>query len=159
MRGKPEEALKLLENLGEEGKAYAAVRNKAGVCLAHMGRLSEAEAEFRAAISIDSENSQAYTNLGNIYKERGDLLKAQEYYERAIQADPTYPNAYHNLGVLYMNEGKYDKAIPMIKTGKQLELGKGDIRRGRRRQYFWRYSWVAIAFLLGIAIILITRQK
>ena len=156
---KPEEALALLNSLGAEGQAYASVRNKAGVCLINIGRIAEAEAEFRAAISINKECSPAYTNLGNIYKERGDSLKAIEYYERAIQADPAYANAYHNLGVLYTSEKRYDKGIPLIKTAKQLELGRGDIKRGKRKQFFWRYSWVAIAFLLGVAIILLTRQK
>lgn len=158
-QGKPEEALALLKGLGEEGLAYAAVRNKMGVCLINLGRPREAEAEFRSAISINKECSPAYSNLGNIYKEKGDSLKAIEYYERAIQADPSYANAYHNLGVLYTSEKRYDKGIPLIKTAKQLELGRGDIRRGKRKQLFWRYSWVAIAFLLGAAIILLTRQK
>lgn len=159
MSGKPEEALSLLKGTGEEGQREAAVRNKIGVCLVAIGRMVEAEDEFRAALTIDKEHAPAYTNLGSIYKEKGDILRAIELYERAMQADPTYPNAYHNLGVLYNGEKRYDKGIPLIKTAKQLEMGKGDVKKGKRKQLLWRYSWVAIAFVLGAIMILLTRQK
>lgn len=159
LSGKPEEALIHLKETGEDGMKDAAVRNKLGVCYVSLGRALEAEAEFKAALAIDNEYAPAYTNLGSINKEKGDVLRAIELYERAIQADPTYSNAYHNLGVLYNGEGRYDKGIPIIKTAKQLELGKGDVRRGKRKQLLWRYSWVAIAFVLGAAIILLTRAK
>lgn len=159
LSGKPEEALKCLMETGEEGMKYAAVRNKVGVCYVSLGRAVEAEAEFKAALAIDNEFAPAYTNLGSINKEKGDILRAIELYERAIQADPTYSNAYHNLGVLYNGEKRYDKGIPLIKTAKQLELGKGDVKRGKRKQLLWRYSWVAIAFVLGAVIIMLTRSK
>ena len=159
LSGKPEEALMHLRESGEEGLKDAAVRNKIGVCYVSLGRAVEAEAEFKAALAIDKEYAPAYTNLGSINKEKGDILRAIELYERAIQADPTYPNAYHNLGVLYNGENRYDKGIPLIKTAKQLELGKGDVKRGKRKQLLWRYSWVAIAFVLGAVIIMLTRTK
>jgi tetratricopeptide (TPR) repeat protein len=98
LEGKPEMSLAVLDNLGPEGLKYATVRNKKGVCLVSLNKMAEAEVEFRAAIAIDREYSPAYTNLGNIFKERGDNQRAIELYERAIQADPTYPNAHHNLG-------------------------------------------------------------
>ena len=47
----------------------------------------------------------------------------------------------------------------MIKTGKQLELGKGDIKRGKRKQTAWRYSWVAVAFVIGAVAMLLSRLK
>ena len=159
LSGKPEEALMRLKQTGEEGTKDAAVRNKIGVCYVSLGRTVEAEAEFKAAVAIDKEFAPAYTNLGSINKEKGDVYKAIELYERAMQADPTYANAYHNLGVLYNGEKRYDKGIPLIKTAKQLELGKGDIKKGKRKQLLWRYSWVAIAFVLGAAIIMLTRTK
>lgn len=159
LTGKPEEALLHLRETGEEGLKDAVVRNKIGVCYVSLGRMIEAEAEFKAALAIDKEYAPAYTNLGSINKEKGDIFKAIELYERAIQADPTYPNAYHNLGVLYNGEKRYDKGIPLIKTAKHLEMGKGDVRRGRRKQLLWRYSWVAIAFVLGAVIILLTKAK
>ena len=159
LSGKPEEALAHLRETGEEGMKDATVRNKIGVCYVSLGRTIEAEAEFKAALALDKEYAPAYTNLGSINKEKGDIYRAIELYERAIQADPTYPNAYHNLGVLYNGEKRYDKGIPLIKTAKQLELGKGDVKRGRRKQLLWRYSWVAVAFVLGAAIILLTRTK
>lgn len=155
----PEKALELLRSLGQEGMANPSVRNKMGVSLVYMGKGAEAEAEFRAAIAADKECSPAYTNLGNLYKERGDTHRAIELYERAIQADPSYSNAYHNLGVLYNNEKRYDKGIPLIKTAKQLELGKGDLKRGKRKQAAWRFAWVAIAFAVGIVMILMSRYK
>jgi tetratricopeptide (TPR) repeat protein len=159
LEGKPEMSLAVLDNLGPEGLKYATVRNKKGVCLVSLNKMAEAEVEFRAAIAIDREYSPAYTNLGNIFKERGDNQRAIELYERAIQADPTYPNAHHNLGVLYNSEKRFDKGIPLIKTATQLSMGKGDIKKGKRKMLFWRYSWVIVAFAIGAAFILITRQK
>lgn len=159
LKGQPEKALELLRSLGPEGLAEPSVRNKMGVSLVYMGKDVEAEAEFRAAIAIDKECSPAYTNLGNIYKERGDSQRAIELYERAIQADPSYSNAYHNLGVIYNSQKRFDKGIPLLKTAKQLELGQGDLRKGRRKQAAWRFAWIAIAFVVGIAMILISRNK
>lgn len=159
MEGAPDKALQLLMSSGDEGMANPIIRNKIGVCYISLGRTQEAETEFRAAITLDCECSPAYTNLGNIFKERGDVEKAIEYYEKAIKADPTYPNAYHNLGVLYNGLRRYDKGIPLIKTGKQLELGKGDIKRGKRKQTAWRYSWVAVAFVIGAVAMLLSRLK
>lgn len=159
LSGKPDEALEMLSGLGEEGANNAAVRNKSGVCLVMLGRIVEAEAEFRASTALDGRFAQAYSNLGNIHKEKGELVRAEELYRKAIQEDPTYPNSYHNLGVFYNNQGRYDKGIPLLKTAKQLELGKGDIRRGKRKQAAWRYSWVAVAFLIGAAFILLRKLK
>jgi len=159
LKRQPDKALELLRSLGQEGLAHPAVRNKMGVSLVYLGRDVEAEAEFKAAVAIDKEYSPSYTNLGSIYKERGDSLRAIELYERAIQADPSYSNAYHNLGVLYNSEKRYDKGIPLIKTAKQLELGEGDLKRGKRKQAAWRFAWIAIAFVVGIIMILMSRNK
>ena len=78
--GEPDKALQILMSAGAEGMANPIIRNKIGVYYVSKGKAQEAEAEFRAAITLDCECSPAYTNLGNISKERGDVEKAIEYY-------------------------------------------------------------------------------
>jgi Tfp pilus assembly protein PilF len=64
-------------------------------------RVSEAEAEYRAAMALDPKDAGAHNNLGNLLAK--DATRAQEAeaeYRAAIELDPKLAQAHNNLGLL-----------------------------------------------------------
>ena len=43
--------------------------------------------------------AEAYSNLGNVYKEKSDLQKALENYRHAVRLKPDFIDGYINLGI------------------------------------------------------------
>jgi tetratricopeptide (TPR) repeat protein len=76
---------------------------------------SEAEKEYKRAISLDGHNTDAHFNLGNLYEELKDIAKAKQQYEIAI-ADKSI-SAHNNLGHLYIQEKKYSRAVELLSKG------------------------------------------
>lgn len=44
--------------------------------------------------------AEAYSNLGNVYKEKSDLQKALENYRHAVRLKPDFIDGYINLGIV-----------------------------------------------------------
>jgi tetratricopeptide (TPR) repeat protein len=81
------------------------------------GKPREAEAEARAAIELDSSNTNAYLNLSYFSRAAGKLDKAIEYIEQAVSTVNLGPvtrndlaTAYLNLGLLYQQRKDFDRA-------------------------------------------------
>jgi tetratricopeptide (TPR) repeat protein len=63
------------------------------------GRLSEAVAEFEAAVRIKPDHQKAHNNLGEALSQLpGRLLDAIAEYQAALRLDPRYGKAHYNLG-------------------------------------------------------------
>ena len=62
---------------------------------------SQALAHFHEAVRIDPLFADAYSNMGNTYKDLGRLDDAVKCYMTAIQLQPSYADAYANLGSAY----------------------------------------------------------
>lgn len=77
--------------------------------------LGSAEQEFKTAISLNSDNTEAHYDLGNLYEEWLQIKKAKEQYQIAIAGD--LPQAYNNLGRLYIKEKKYPEAAALLIKG------------------------------------------
>lgn len=43
--------------------------------------------------------AEAYSNLGNVFKEKSDLQKALENYRHAVRLKPDFIDGYINLGM------------------------------------------------------------
>ncbi|MDN5216173.1 tetratricopeptide repeat protein [Fulvivirgaceae bacterium BMA12] len=59
---------------------------------------------FKEAIGLTEDNAkigQAYIEIGNIYRLRGNKTAARENYRHAVAADPSKKEAYTNIGDLY----------------------------------------------------------
>ena len=89
----------------------ATVYNNLGNTLKGMGRLEEAEANYRQAIAITNEFAEAHSNLGTTLAEMGRLEDAEESYRKATTIKPDFAEAYFNLGVMFFEANKYEKAI------------------------------------------------
>lgn len=80
--------------------------NNVGYMLMLQNKISDAKAEFEAAMKLDN-NSIVNNNMGIIAKLSGDLAKAKEYYSKAAGAGPEVG---YNLGIINIIEGDYEDA-------------------------------------------------
>ena len=95
------EALAVLAGLEATGEERAPARNLKGQCLLSLGRLDEAEAEFRRALEMDEALSDAWYNLALLFEERGDADAALSAYERRLEMAPRDFRSQFNAAKLY----------------------------------------------------------
>ncbi len=57
------------------------------------------------------KKARAYSERGNVYKNKGKLDEAMSDFNKAIDLDPAYANAYNNRGIVYLSKGDPDKAL------------------------------------------------
>ena len=66
---------------------------------------------YNKALSIKPEYADAYNNMGNALKDRGNLEEAVQAYNKALSIKPEYADAYYNLGSALREQGKIKAAI------------------------------------------------
>ena len=94
----------------------ASVYNNLANTLRGMGRLKDAEANYRKAIAIKPEFAEAYNNLGTTMAEMGRLEDAETNYRHATVLKSDFAEAYFNLGVMFFEANEYKKAIEQFKS-------------------------------------------
>jgi tetratricopeptide (TPR) repeat protein len=82
-----------------------------GVAHAKKGKLDEAIAEYKQALTIDSNRAKTRYNLGLVYVRKGKLDEAISEYKQALRINPNLTDAYISLGVAYHKKRDFDKAI------------------------------------------------
>ncbi|MFN3531294.1 MAG: tetratricopeptide repeat protein [Candidatus Brocadia sp.] len=85
--------------------------NNLGNIYRDAGRLDEAIAEFKHALTLYDDYMDAHNNLGVTYRKKGMLDEAMLEYQKALRLNPRYPYAHNNLGVLYAKSNLLDLAI------------------------------------------------
>ena len=55
--------------------------------------------------------AEAYSNLGNVYKERGQLQEALENYKHAVRLKPDFIDGYINLAAALVAAGDMEGAV------------------------------------------------
>ena len=65
---------------------------------------------YNKSIELNPKYSEAYNNLGNLYRQRGDYEKAINNYKQAIHFNNNFFIAYYNLGNSFKNIGKLSEA-------------------------------------------------
>jgi arylsulfatase A-like enzyme/Flp pilus assembly protein TadD len=107
--GKPEEAVRLLSPFTESEQPDTL--NALGVALADLRRAPEASSIFNRVIALDSENVEAYGNLGIVRLRGGDAAGARDFFRKALDIDARYPRAWNGLGVTMARLGDERGAI------------------------------------------------
>lgn len=108
--GGNEEAIRQLD------RALAAFPNLAeayyfrGVARLNLGQRAPAEADFKAALSINPQMSEAAVALAEMKRQAGEHGRAIEELTRIIETHPTV-EAYHQRAAAYAELGQHDKAI------------------------------------------------
>lgn len=69
--------------------------------LARQGDFSHAKSTYEALLYVDSDDSEAYYDLGLLYLEEDSLEHAQKHFNYAIKTDPRFARAYFYLALTY----------------------------------------------------------
>lgn len=77
--------------------------------------------EFRKAISLNPESTDAYNYLGNTYLQLNRTSDAIATFKQVVQKNPTSPNAYKNLGNAYLQAKNFTDAEKQFKTQASLD--------------------------------------
>ena len=72
---------------------------------------SNAKIKYEEILKINPNNSEAYSNLGIIYKAKGDINSAIKCYLQAIKLDPKNKFVYNNIGNAFKEIKNYKMAI------------------------------------------------
>ena len=71
------------------------------------------------AIKQNPMLAEAYSNLGNVYKERGQLQEALENYRHAVRLKPDFIDGYINLAAALVAAGDMEQAVQAYVTALQ----------------------------------------
>lgn len=84
-----------------------------GILFDDLGKFDKAISDYKEVLEINPNDSDAYNNLGNVYKEQGKYEEAVKYLKKAIDnmGDNVYIQAYNNLADCYVCLKRYDEAI------------------------------------------------
>jgi len=108
----------------------ASEHNDLGVVYESAGQLDLAASEYRHALKLDSRQSRARVNLGNIEAARGRWRGAEKHYRRALADSSTNLDAMNNL------------AIALLRQDRQLEearaLAERAVAAGSERDSIYR---------------------
>ena len=63
------------------------------------------------AINANPRLAEAYSNLGNVFKERGKLSEALEHYRYAVTLKPDFIDGYINLAAALVQAGELEQAV------------------------------------------------
>ncbi|MHB8955859.1 MAG: tetratricopeptide repeat protein [Pirellulaceae bacterium] len=78
------------------------------------GEAVKAEELWRQCLAINPRYAEAYANLGNIAKARGDYQQAAEHLKKALDVDPGIPDVRTDLGDTLMNLMRISEAVPLL---------------------------------------------
>jgi Flp pilus assembly protein TadD len=108
-------ALTLVVSAGLTGCAHIVIlrdplsaneHNDLGVAYESSGQLDLAAKEYHKALGLDSHQTRARVNLGNVEAARGHWGDAEKCYRRALRDSSTDYDAMNNLAVALLKQGR-----------------------------------------------------
>ena len=85
-------------------------RANLGIVLHAQGKLEEAAASYRRALSLRPNHADTLCNLGNTLQAQGKRDEAVSAYQQALRYRPDHAAAHCNLGNVLKAFGKLDEA-------------------------------------------------
>lgn len=82
-------------------------------------RLERSAYFSQLAIKQNPMLAEAYSNLGNVFKERGQLQEALENYRHAVRLKPDFIDGYINLAAALVAAGDMEQAVQAYVTALQ----------------------------------------
>ena len=135
-----ESALSTFQEVLSDHPNFADVQNKAGLCLAMLGRLEEALEHFDHAVQLNGSYAEAHLNRGIVLKDLGRSDEAADAFTRAGELDsrdsPVFPSDVGNriavthaqLGDLYLVANHPQDAVEHYRAALQIRPRFMDIR-------------------------------
>ena len=111
--------------LGVPAQAHNALRNaethfKLAFKLKGLGRIKEAESNYRQAIALRPDLPEAYNNLGHLLQELNRWDEAEQNIRQALALRPEYADAHFNLGKALHVKGDTDSALESLKKASEI---------------------------------------
>lgn len=117
-RHEPDEAEKAFNRGMKDTKNsdQAIFHNGRGLLLIEQEKYSEADLEFRKAITLDPDNVEYYANLGdaNYFAKLYPLAISE--YNKVIEMDTTYLDVYFRLARAYVAQNQYNEALEQLRV-------------------------------------------
>jgi len=110
--GRPDEAIRVLEEAMRNGASNESIRRKLALALLRVDRLDDAHRALLA--DTDSTDPETQSALGRVASRQGRYDDAMARFQRALQLDPSFPTASMDSGILLMERGHYDEARPLL---------------------------------------------
>jgi tetratricopeptide (TPR) repeat protein len=111
-------------------QVYAYFRR--GVAYYKLGRAKDAEAQFREALRLQSDNAGALNGLGVALHEQGKLFEAVAEYQHALRLQADLDEPHVNLGIALREQGElveavkeYEEALRMWHNNPEAHLNLG----------------------------------
>ena len=81
----------------------------------------DSEKLWAHALAIDSKNSMAHFNFGNMLVQQGKSAEADEHYRQALLIKPDHADAHNNWGLALTNQGKLAEAGEHFRQALQIK--------------------------------------
>jgi protein O-GlcNAc transferase len=94
----------------QAGKSHIVELN-IGVCLENLGRMTEALASYRRAVTLNPDYAMGWFNLAGVLRRHGVMQEVANCYLKAVRLNPDWDIAHLNLAVAYRKLERMDKAI------------------------------------------------
>jgi protein O-GlcNAc transferase len=120
-QGRFEEVLSKIKHLIRLFPKANALFNTQGASNAALKRYDDAIDSYKQALKIKPDYADAYSNMGNVLKDKGDLNAAIDSYKKAIKLKPDYADAYNNMGISLKDKGDLDAAIESYKKALKIK--------------------------------------
>lgn len=113
--GKPDRALRLLDQAIERDPLQSDAYFSKAIILVNQKRLPEAEQTAKQGLKVAPESPIGHYYLGRIFLESGKQEEALASFERAIAANAAFEPAYLAQASLYESRQEREKAIAVLK--------------------------------------------
>tara|TARA_A100001011_G_scaffold202839_1_gene211237 strand:+ start:2363 stop:3781 length:1419 start_codon:yes stop_codon:yes gene_type:complete len=100
--------------------------NQEGLRLILLGKKNESISCFKKSIELNTNLSEPYFHLGNIYIQTGHFSIAEDMYCKAISLEPNNSDYYYNIAIIKSNQNKIYEAIENYK--KCLDLNPSHLK-------------------------------
>src|ERR1017187_9732318 len=121
--------------LGQQAPQLESQRQSA-LALEQTGKVAEAEAGWRALLSSQPNDSEAYAHLGLLEARQEHYKEALVLYRKALSLNPKIPGLRLNLGLSLFKTGELQSAIdtfePLLKSASKsspeaLQIGRAHV--------------------------------
>jgi Flp pilus assembly protein TadD len=126
---KPEDAFQAYGKAAELMPKDPEPHLSAGLLHQQRKEFSDAEAEYKQVLALDSHSTEGAIGLTNIYMKSGRLADAEPLLRQLAAERPDDAGIHLQLGRVLATLGKKDDAIAEIQTGVKLAPGDSDAQR------------------------------
>ena len=152
--GNPDGALAKYQEASKyaDGEGDPDVFFNMGIAYKAKGEFDKAIVEYKKALELAPEYSEAHNNLGNLLKDQKRFDEAILHYEASIKIFPDNPNTHNNLGTVYAMKKVVNKAAVYFAKAVRIQPTYFDARQNLGLAYMQQGRLDAAERELGEAV-------